>query len=1066
VLPASGSSTSRDFSTVGASTFSAEASSSSKGVERRSRHFLVACCAVAAAQQVANQRPKQGRRSKIPAWKRRKNPDLYHNLEEFGSSGAAKRDALRPLQRKPELLAPAGGWPQLKAAVRSGADAVYFGLDIGLNARARAANFSAEDLPEVMQYLHERGVKGMVTLNVLVFNTELFGEPGVAGESTALKALRIVASAGVDAIIVQDPGLALACRQLYPDLPVHASTQMSITNAAGVRFANEVLGAERVVLGRELSLADMKKVRSEVPDVELEAFVHGALCVSYSGQCFSSEAWGGRSANRGQCAQACRLPYALVRDGDLLDFGDGAKYMLSPQDLMAVDRVGELIDAGVCCFKVEGRLKGEEYVSMVTAAYRQAIDEAWQARAPEAYPVSERSVFKKNSAAELLSDERSRRAALAQVFARAQDARYDGLSAGFLDGPRHQALVRGLAPKHRGLLVGSVLDVDSGTGVVSLALAEGGILVPLRRGAGIVFDVPKVEAVLDDEEVVTSEPDKGGAVEEVLSEYGGALPPETVVELEDGDVVLVQMAQQKRNEGFGLEGIPKGTLVWRNIDASLQREVRGLRHLAPPGMEVSVAVAGSEGEALMVTLTSEYGEVGVGVADSPLEKATKKPWTKAYLDSALKLRPGGMPDDSRDAAEGFWRRGGGTDEGQGLDTSRLEAGLLVPRSAVTTARRRATAELMEKRVHIHQIDDSTSAKDRVKSIEDLMQQSSPSSPSSSSTAKPKIALLCRSREQADAAADLPLSLVQEVQLDFLEAHGLQDAMKMLQAKGHHVAVCLPRVLKPGEDKLESIYRNLGGDTIVVRSTGSLHELTERHPGDAEQHPEDDYDEDIDPTLPAPKLVGDFSLNAANALTAAVLLDMGLDRLTPTHDLSAAQLCDLAKSLGKQRASQLEVIIHQHLPIFHTEHCVFCRFLTEGNDYTDCGHPCERGTLHLRDESGRDHRVMADMGCRNTVFNAEAQSAARDLERLQKAGYGWFRIELVDEPPEAVQPLVEGYYDVLHGSAEADALWSMVARLPDANGNPQGVGLGSLTTNTSHRDRPRSRLKPVGSKTRY
>eukprot|EP00854_Cymbomonas_tetramitiformis_P004258 gene4258-5242_t len=269
---------------------------------------------------------------------------------------------------KPQVLAPAGGWPQLKAAVHNGADAVYFGL-ADLNARARAANFSSEELPEVMTYLREHGVKGYCTLNVLVFDEEL-----ELLEST----VRTIADAGVDAVIVQDVGAVKLIQRIAPNLRVHGSTQMSITSAEGVSFAAE-RGATRVVLGRELSVKEIAKVSKDVAGhAEIECFVHGALCVSYSGQCFSSEAWGGRSANRGQCAQACRLPYGLIVDGELRELGD-FKYLLSPQDLMAVEQVPKLLAAGVHCFKIEGRLKGPEYVGVTTQLYRRAVDDAWAA---------------------------------------------------------------------------------------------------------------------------------------------------------------------------------------------------------------------------------------------------------------------------------------------------------------------------------------------------------------------------------------------------------------------------------------------------------------------------------------------------------------------------------------------------------------------------------------------------------------------------------------------------------------------------------------------------------------
>ena len=228
---------------------------------------------------------------------------------------------------RPELLAPAGDWDALKAAVASGADAVYFGVEL-FNARLRAENFSVQDLPEVMDWLHARGVKGFLTLNVLVFTDEL---------EQVSELLVKCWSAEVDALIVQDLGLCLLAQELVPDLALHASTQMSVTSSAGVAQA-AAAGCERVVMARELTLNDLERVQQQLKqrqlDVPLEVFVHGALCVAYSGQCLTSESLGQRSANRGECAQACRLPYQLIVDGEERDLGD-QRYLLSPQDLAA-----------------------------------------------------------------------------------------------------------------------------------------------------------------------------------------------------------------------------------------------------------------------------------------------------------------------------------------------------------------------------------------------------------------------------------------------------------------------------------------------------------------------------------------------------------------------------------------------------------------------------------------------------------------------------------------------------------------------------------------------------------
>jgi len=253
--------------------------------------------------------------------------------------------------RRPEILAPAGSREALAAALAAGADAVYFGLDEGFNARARAANFPVAELKDTVRRIHKAGAKAFVTLNTLVFEPEL---PAVE------RILRAIADASVDAVIVQDPAVALLARRLCPTLHVHASTQMTVSDPDGATFAAS-LGCTRLVAPRELSVADIRTLTAASP-IEVEVFIHGALCVSWSGQCLTSEAWGGRSANRGQCAQSCRMPYELVVDGTVRETYD-VDYLLSPKDLAGARAVPALKDAGVASLKIEGRQKGPQYVS-------------------------------------------------------------------------------------------------------------------------------------------------------------------------------------------------------------------------------------------------------------------------------------------------------------------------------------------------------------------------------------------------------------------------------------------------------------------------------------------------------------------------------------------------------------------------------------------------------------------------------------------------------------------------------------------------------------------------------
>ena len=261
---------------------------------------------------------------------------------------------------KIELLAPAGDFDCLKAAVQSGADSVYFGGEL-FNARSSATNFNRDELREAIRYAKLRNVKVNFTLNTLLKDDELEDAADLA---------KYVYSLGADAILVQDLGLAKYLIDNFPEMDIHASTQMSAHNLQGV-LELERLGFKRVVLSRELSLHEIEYI-CQRSNIEIETFIHGALCISYSGQCLVSSLVGGRSGNRGKCAQACRLPYELVEEGSdkVIDKG----YLLSPKDLCGLSFIPSLINAGVKCFKIEGRMKTPEYVATVTKIYRKYID--------------------------------------------------------------------------------------------------------------------------------------------------------------------------------------------------------------------------------------------------------------------------------------------------------------------------------------------------------------------------------------------------------------------------------------------------------------------------------------------------------------------------------------------------------------------------------------------------------------------------------------------------------------------------------------------------------------------
>lgn len=270
---------------------------------------------------------------------------------------------------KPELLSPAGSMDSLKAAVNSGCDAVYLGGK-QFSARQYAGNFDLQELENACDYCHLRGVKVYVTVNTLYKDEELKG---------FLEYIKHLYEMGVDALIMQDAGAAKLVKEHFPDFPLHASTQMTCNSLADVKYW-ESQGFDKIVLSRELSVEEIKHITENV-ETEIETFVHGALCVCYSGQCIMSSILGGRSGNRGRCAQTCRLPYTLYKGYDNIEEG----YLLSPKDVMTVNILPQLIEAGIASLKIEGRMKSPEYVAGVTGIYRKYIDKYFED--PENYEV-------------------------------------------------------------------------------------------------------------------------------------------------------------------------------------------------------------------------------------------------------------------------------------------------------------------------------------------------------------------------------------------------------------------------------------------------------------------------------------------------------------------------------------------------------------------------------------------------------------------------------------------------------------------------------------------------------
>lgn len=803
----------------------------------------------------------------------------------------------------PELLAPAGDRECLSAALENGADAVYFGLK-GHNARARATNFDLDELPEVMATLHRRGAKGFVTLNTLSFPGELAGLERI---------IRAVAEAGVDAAIVQDLGLARLIRAITPDLEVHASTQMTVTSAAGMRLAKE-LGCTRVVLARELSLKEIAKVR-DACDLPVEVFVHGALCVAYSGQCLTSESLGGRSANRGACAQACRLPYEIIADGEPRDLAD-INYLLSPQDLAAHDLIPKLVELGVASLKIEGRLKSPEYVASVTKHYRGAID-----RAVAGNP------------APLGRDERNE---MELMFSR-------GFSAGFLNGNNHKVLVRGDASDNRGIYLGRVVHVRKGAIAIDLA-------APVKRGDGLVIVGDPIQGVAE----------QGGRVYEI-HDSGRGMP-------------LDEASAGRALIGFGrgdvdVRRVVPGQHVWKTDDPAVNRRLREsfqgrIRRRVPLDLDVK-AVAG---EPLVLAGRIHSGKSATVRSAEPLAAAHSRPATEDFLREQL------------------GRLGDSVYRFRGLDAE-IAGDPLVPSSLLNALRRDLVAQLdaaaiaTERRIATEPVLPVL--------LESLWTGQEAISP------EPSLAVLCREVGQVEAAlAAKPAAIY----LDFHDIRTFKDAIPLTRRAGIPAFLATPRIEKPGEENLMRYLAKQGADGILARHHGALYACS-------------------DQGIP---FVADFSLNISNALTAQWLRAKRAVRVTASYDLDIDQLCELLESCPP---GAVEVVAHQHMPMFHMEHCVYCAFLSPGTDKTNCGRPCDRHDVKLKDRVGSEHPLRADVGCRNTLFNAVPQSAAREVPRLIKRGARAFRVELLEETPEQAERTIRLYQQVIAGEQNGRAAWS-------------------------------------------
>jgi putative protease len=811
---------------------------------------------------------------------------------------------------KTELLLPVGNMEMCLAAVHHGANAIYVGVPL-FNARGRSQDLSLEELREMIDLCHLYGVKVNLAFNVVIFQHEL---PKAAELLTELLPLN------PDAFIVQDLGLAKLIREMAPRQRIHASTQMTVTNPDAIALLAD-LGIDRFVLGRENSIDEIRIIR-EKTDKELEVFVHGALCVAYSGQCFTSESLGGRSANRGQCAQSCRLEYELFVDDVKKDLGP-KKYLVSPKDLMGIEEVPALKALGVDSFKVEGRLKTPEYVAAAARNYREVLDGA---------PVN----------LELRARE------LATTYSR-------GFFSGWLNGVDHQRLVDGTYSAHRGLLVGHVREVRKRTLLVAAD-------VELRAGQGLLF---------------AGREETGAKIFAVTRADGGY-----EVELLQKDLAVEKGAKVFLNsdEPFFLE-LQKG---WR----SREQQKR---------IPLKLLVQGMYNEPLFVKAVDPEGREVYAQTISFLAPARGRAVTEDFLRDEL----GALGTTVYELArfECF-----------------LQEGLFLNHRELKELRR----ELVEK------LNQARLARPGV----EVRPAPALRAPARTAPAgAPGLNLLLRTKAQVDGlVADLDRlgayrPLLRSVILDFEFGKDYAPSVALLKSRGLVAGIATTRILKPAEYyNLNTIVR-CNPDLILVRNLGALEYLRTKC------------------SIP---LVGDFSLNVTNALALGYLVGKGLKSVNVSYDLNQDQLLDLVASGDPER---IEVTLHQYVPEFHMEHCVFAAFMSTGSSFRDCGKPCEKHEVKLRDPYGNFHFLKADQECRNTFFKATPQSAGFLVRELRARGVGVFRLEALDETVAELNLKVLTYLKLLAGDlspADAHAALAVV--------ESYGLGAGQLNRADTYKDR--------------
>ncbi len=880
------------------------------------------------------------------------------------------------MKHKIELLAPAGDWNAFVAAVENGADAVYLGGKLH-NARQFAGNFDSDNLKKAIEYAHIRDVNVYLTMNTLITDREL------------PKAVEFINGAylmGIDAVIVQDLGFARLLRKSFPDLELHASTQMTIYNLEGVQMLSK-LGFSRVITARELSLEEICHITQNTK-TEIEVFIHGAMCVCYSGQCLMSSIIGGRSGNRGKCAQPCRLPYSLVNDEYKTVLNNNSRYILSPKDMCTVHNLEDIVRSGVKSLKIEGRMKSPEYVATVVRIYRKYLDKVLSLF--ESERLNEAVKHGVNSKGSNSAHPKVSKGIASQAFAVDEEDERDllrifnrgGFSKGYFYGI-YNDMMAFESPKNQGIYLGKVISFNPKRELLTLKIED-----RLANGDGI--------------EIRSGEANNCGTIISFILSDG-----KKVDSAKSGEIVEI---------GFLKGKIFKGDKVYKTYDRELNRlagktfeggfnkktQLQGkvvIKKAAPAEFEVW----DKDGHSITVT-----GEV-------VSEPAIKRALTKELLIGQLK-KTGSTPF-----------------EFESIEVI-IEGDLSLPISEINNIRRKAIGEI--EKIKSNRYSERFAGSEKQQFEIDWFNRSE------SDSAKLKTSCYLENlhpyREENSGVKEndkrgilISLYLFNQREIQFYDAdvdrvyipfsafiNGSSKKVVIDYINSSiDVFVWLPSITRGNYDKLiRARIGDIASDGIKGILIGNLGSLS--------------YVKDI----PGIKIVGDYTLNCYNSFSLKQLRELGLSGTTLSCELTLRQIQDFENIPGFEK----EIIVYGRLPLMISEYCPTGTLVRDTLNSSSCARMCEKSAYYLKDRKGMKFPVISDrIDCRSTILNSNILYVPDIISDIYEAGVNSIRINVFDETPEEIKQITSMYKDILRNGKTSVGHYSALAKEIESQGFTKG-----------------------------